>query len=79
MTKLFLHEAIAVVLLSIKERQASVETIAEIINERRLYIRKDQKNIPAYQIMQRVKLSKGHYHYLFEWINPNIVRLRNME
>ena len=65
-----LHEAIAVVLLSCKEREATVEFIADEINKRKLYIRKDLKPLPAYQVMQRTKLSKGHYSYLFKFINP---------
>ena len=72
-----LHEAIAVVLLKCKERTATIEFIAEEINKRKLYERKDQNPLPTYQVMQRVKLSGGQYHYLFEFKKTNIVTLRN--
>ncbi len=77
MPKLYLHEAIAIILLSKEDRTASIEEIAMKINIRELYQRKDKIDEPAYQIMQRTKLSKGQYHHLFEWINPDKVRLRN--
>jgi hypothetical protein len=77
MPKLLLHEAIAIILLSKKDRTASIETIAQEINKRQLYQRKDAADVPAYQIMQRTKLSNGYYHHLFDWVEPNKVRLRN--
>ena len=78
MPKLFLHEAIAIILLSKENRKATIEQIAMEINKRDLYQRKDAKEIPAYQIMQRTKLSKGQYHHLFEWMEPKTVRLKNL-
>ena len=79
MTKLFLHEAIAIVLLSKLNRTASIEEISAEINARVLYKRNDEKEVPAYQIMQRTKLSGGQYHHLFQWIEPNMGKLRNVE
>ncbi|MBY0482599.1 MAG: hypothetical protein K2Q21_14680 [Chitinophagaceae bacterium] len=79
MPKLYLHEAIALVLLSKEDRKASIDEIADEINKRNLYKRKDENDVPAYQIMQRTKLSSGQYHHLFEWSEPNMVRLRNIE
>ena len=79
MPKLFLHEAIAIVLLSKESRMSSTEEIADEINRRNLYQRKDEHEVPAYQIMQRTKLSSGQYAHLFEWIEPNIVKLRNLD
>ena len=79
MPKLFLHEAIAIVLLSKADRKATIEEIAMEINQRNLYQRKDAKGIPTYQIMQRTKLSKGQYHHLFEWLEPNTDKLRNLK
>lgn len=79
MSKLKLHEAIAVVLLGKENRTASIEEIANEINEREIYERKDQEPLPAYQVMQRTKLSDGRYQQLFEYIEPNIVRLRNLK
>ncbi len=79
MPRLYLHEAIAIVLLSKADRKATIEDIATEINIRNLYQRKDAKEIPAYQIMQRTKLNKGQYQHLFEWIEPNTVRLKNLK
>ncbi|QNA44293.1 hypothetical protein [Lacibacter sediminis] len=78
MSQLLLHEAIAVVLLATKNRSATIEEIANEINRRELYRRKDNTDLPSYQVMQRTKLSNGRYQHLFEWIEPNIVRLRNL-
>lgn len=71
-----LHEAIAVVLLNCKSRIATTEFIAKEINSRNLYRRKDGNPLPAYQVMQRTKLSNGQYGHLFEFTNPNIVTLK---
>ena len=78
MPKLFLHEAIAIMLLSKELRTSTIGEIALEINKRSLYQRKDRSDVPPYQIMQRTKLCNGHYHHLFEWIEPNKVRLRNI-
>lgn len=69
--KLFLHEAIAVVLITAMDRTATTEDIALKISERGLYERRGKKPLPAFQIRQRAKLGRGHYHNLFEWIEPN--------
>lgn len=75
-TKLKLHEAIAVVLLSCNERTASIQFIANEINRRKLYERKDREPIPAYQIIMRTKLSKGQYAGWFKFIEPDKVVLK---
>jgi hypothetical protein len=75
--KLKLHEAIVVVLLSKPNRTATTHQIADEINQRNLYNRKDNEPIPAYQVMQRTKLSNGQYHHLFEFIEPDKVKLKN--
>ncbi|RYZ28191.1 MAG: hypothetical protein EOO10_10325 [Chitinophagaceae bacterium] len=72
-----LHEAIAVVLLSKKNRTASFDEIANEINQRKLYLRKDGDDVPAYQIRQRSLLSNGRYHHLFEVFGKDFLRLRN--
>lgn len=71
-----LHEAIAVVLLSKTKRTATTEKIADEINRRGLYKRKDGKPLPAYQVMMRVKLANGQYHHLFQFRVPNEVILK---
>ncbi len=78
MSQLLLQEAIAVVLLSRANRTATIEEIAYEINRRDLYKRKDNTDLPSYQVMQRTKLSSGRYRHLFEWVEPDIVKLRNL-
>jgi len=73
-----LHEAIAVVLLNKPDRTASEQEIAYEINSRRLYTRRDGKDLPAYQVMQRTKLAGGRYHYLFDYQPSNKIALRNI-
>ena len=74
--KLTLHEAIIEVLKNKPEQKANTSEIAEEINNRKFYTRKDGNPLPAYQVMMRTKLAKGKYHHLFEFIEPDIVRLR---
>ncbi len=72
-----LHEAIAVVLLSRPSRSADTQLIANVVNRRRLYCRKDNKPVPAYQIMMRTSLSSGAYGHLFRFENrTQIVTLK---
>lgn len=73
---LLLHEAIAVVLLGCKDKTATTDFIANEINGRKLYIRKDNSPLPAYQVLQRTKLSKENYHHLFAFKEPNLVTLK---
>jgi hypothetical protein len=73
-----LHEAIAVVLLSKKNRTATFEEIASEINNRQLYTRKDGTPLPAYQVKQRSTLSNGQYHHMFEQMGDTSIRLRNL-
>lgn len=73
-----LHEAIAVVLLNKPNRTASEQEIADEINYRNLYQRKDEQPVPAYQIMQRTKLAKGQYHHLFDYQSTEKILLRNI-
>ena len=74
--KLKLHEAIAVVLLNAENRTATIHEIAQEINRRQIYRRKDEASLPPYQVMMRAKLSKGKYANWFEWKEPDIVRLK---
>lgn len=73
-----LHEAIAAVLSTKKDRTATTTLIASEINERNLYQKKDGSLVQPSQIKLRTKLSKGQYHYIFEFIEPNMVKLRNL-
>ncbi|MEE4197351.1 MAG: hypothetical protein V2I54_06875 [Bacteroidales bacterium] len=73
-----LHEAIAVVLLNKPNRTASEQEIADEINKRNLYQRRDGNPVPAYQIMQRTKLAKGLYHHLFDYQSKDRIVLKNL-
>lgn len=73
-----LHEAIVVVLSTKKNRTATTQQIADEINSRTLYQKKDGSPVQASQIKLRTKLSGGQYHYLFEFEEPNKVKIRNV-
>ena len=75
--KLYLHEAIVMVLSEKENKTATTEEIANEINKRGLYTRKDGQPLLPYQIRLRVKLSKRQYHHLFEFEEPDKVKLRN--
>lgn len=70
-----LHEAIAVVLLSEPKRTATLERIAQVINRRKLYVRADQKPVPAYQVMMRSKLNRGRYAHILTYNQNGTVTL----
>lgn len=73
-----LHEAIIEVLESKPGKKATTQEIASEINSKKLYIRKDKQQLPAYQVMMRTKLAKGRYHHLFDFMEPDIVKLKNI-
>lgn len=75
--QLKLHEAIAVVLLGKPDRTATFQEIADEINLRGLYHRKDGANFPAYQVKMRATLAKGQYHHLFELAANDSIKLKN--
>lgn len=77
--KLKLHEAIAVVLLSKEDRKAHIQDIAEEINMRQLYHKKDGSALEASQVMMRTKLAKGQYHHLFDYLINDFVKLKDLE
>ena len=73
---LTLHEAIVQVLSKMPNRTGTTKEIVDQINKAKLYLRKDKTPVPPYQIMMRTKLGKGRYHHLFEFIDPDIVKLK---
>ena len=78
--KLDLHEAIAIVLLNKPNRTATIEEIKNIIHKRELWFRPSDNQLPEeFQIRLRTELPKPVYQKWFEFIKPNIVRLRNCE
>ncbi|WP_370090396.1 hypothetical protein [Ekhidna sp.] len=76
---LTLHEAIAVILLSREDRTASIQEISKEIAERKLYFQKNGEIAPPEQIRLRTHPnteSGKQYAHLFEYIEPDKVRLR---
>lgn len=67
-----LHEAIEQV-LQINGKPMSTEEIAEIINKKRLYIRRDNLPIQATQISARI----GNYPELFSRVNGKVILIKN--
>lgn len=79
--KLKLHEAIAIVLLGTDNRMATTEEIAKEINRRKLYGQKDGSLINKEQIRLRTHTNTNSgkfYSHLFEYVEPDSVRLRNI-
>ena len=77
--KLYLHEAIVVVLLNKPNRTATFIEISEEITKRKLYYKKNGLFPQADQIKLRTTLANGQYYHLFELIESDRVRLRNYE
>ncbi|MEX0723490.1 MAG: hypothetical protein WD053_06425 [Gracilimonas sp.] len=80
MNKLKLHEAIAVIFLSKNDRTASIDEISREIAKRELYFQKSGDIAPPEQIRLRTNTntkSGKRYQHLFEYIEPNKVRLRD--
>jgi hypothetical protein len=73
-----LHEAIVAVLTTKKNRTATTQQIADEINSRKLYHKKDGSPVQASQIRLRTTLSKGQYLHLFEFEKPDKVKLKNL-
>ena len=73
-----LHEAMAIILLHKENRTASFEEIANEINKRGLYTRKDGNELPDYQVKMRATLANKQYHHLFEFIEPDKIVLKNL-
>ena len=69
--RLTLHEAISIVLEEESNRWMTVRELAEVVNARALYRKKDGSHVEANQIHARTK----NYEQLFEKDGPN-VRLR---
>lgn len=76
-----LQEAIAVVLLKKEKRIASLEEIACEINKRKPYAQKNGNPVDKNQIRLRTHpntKSGKFYSYLFTFIEPNKVKLKNI-
>jgi hypothetical protein len=71
-----LHEAIIKVLQNQPNKTATTSFIADEINKQKLYIKKDKSPVLKGQIRLRTKLSKGQYHHLFQYLEPETVKLK---
>ncbi len=71
-----LHEAIVLGLINCKDKKAAAVQIANEINRRKLYIRKEGQPVPSYQIMMRTKMSKGKYTHLFDVDKSDIIAFK---
>lgn len=70
--KLFLHEAMAVVLLKRKKRTDTIEYVANKIKDRGLYTQRSGRAAPLSQIRRRAR----KYPQYFDWLPPDQVRLK---
>ena len=75
--KFKLHEAIEIVLKEMPNKQGTYTEVAQVINDRGLYKRKDGQEVPAFQIKLRATLSKGKYAEKFESIGKYGMRLKD--
>jgi hypothetical protein len=75
---LSLHEAIVIALVNTDKRSATFIEIAEFILARQLYpMRKGNIKLES-QIMLRSTKSKGRYSHLFEQIDSDTIKLKNI-
>ncbi|MEI6880279.1 MAG: hypothetical protein WCK82_02895 [Bacteroidota bacterium] len=73
---LSLHEAVVVILLSRKDRTATFEKIAELIEKRNLFpIRKGNISLSK-QIELRTTIKSSRYKQLFEFVKPDTIILK---
>jgi len=75
---LTLHEAIALALVSRKDRTATFAEIAGFIEKRGLYIERKGNISLSEQVMLRSTKSSKRYSYLFEEIGRDSIRLQNI-
>jgi hypothetical protein len=73
--KFKLHEAMEEVLNDLPNNQGTYSEVARIINERKLYERKDNQEVPAFQIKLRATLSNGKYAENFKAVGDDGLRL----
>jgi hypothetical protein len=71
-----LHEAVVVVLLNIPNKMASFETVAEVIEKRKLFPNRKGNISLATQIKIRTAIKSSRYKYLFEFVEPDLIKLK---
>lgn len=73
---LTLHEAVAIVLLSVPDRTATIQKIADEVEKRNLFpVRKSGISL-AEQIKLRTSISSSKYKHFFEFTKPDILKLK---
>ena len=75
---LSLHEAIVIALISTSNRTSSFNEIADFIEKRNLYLNRKGNISLSTQIMLRSTKSSGSYTHLFEMLNTETIRLKNL-
>jgi hypothetical protein len=73
---LYLHESIAVVLLSKPDRTATFEEIAKEVEKRKLFPNRKGGIELSEQIRIRTSIASSRYKSWFRFIKPNIIKLR---
>ena len=75
---LTLHEAIVIALINIDKKSfsATFDDIAAFIKKRKLFPERKGGVDLATQVMLRSTKASGAYHYLFEQVDGNAIRLR---
>ena len=75
---LSLHEAIVVALINQPGRIAGLEQIASYIEERNLYPERKGDISFTTPVMLRTTKANGAYHHLFEVVDDDTIKLRNV-
>ena len=73
-----LHEAIVLAIISKDDRTATYPEIAEFIDKRGLYTERKGNIALSDQVKLRATQSRGNYRRLFEVIEKETIRLRNL-
>ena len=71
-----LHEAVAVVLLSMPKRTATFQAIADVIEKRNLFPDRKAGITLAKQIKLRTSIKSSRYKDWFEFIKPDTICLK---
>ena len=74
-----LHEAIVIALVNQPARTASFEEIANFIEDRNLYPKREGNISLATQVMLRSTKANGAYFHLFEQVKTDAIKLKNIE
>ena len=75
---LSLHEAIVIALINQPTRVASYEEIANFIEYRNLYPKREGNISLTTQVMLRSTKANGAYHHLFEQLENDTIKLKNI-